>query len=56
MTGKLVLAASLSDSVLFPDPASPVTMMRRPSAIGFHPKRSVPHVSVGDAGMSAEVS
>jgi hypothetical protein len=34
MTGKPVLAASASEKVLFPDPASPVTMTRRPSADG----------------------
>src|SRR5437879_12149708 len=34
MTGKPVLAASASDNVLFPDPASPVTMTRRPTANG----------------------
>jgi hypothetical protein len=32
MTGKPVLAASASENVLFPDPAIPVTMTRRPSA------------------------
>src|ERR1700724_1844401 len=31
MTGKPVLAASASENVLFPDPASPVTMTRRPT-------------------------
>ena len=30
MTGKPVLAASERENVLFPDPASPVTMTRRP--------------------------
>ena len=34
MTGKPVLAASASENVLFPDPASPVTMTRRPSDNG----------------------
>ena len=29
------------DNVLFPDPASPVTMMRRPSAIGPSPMAAV---------------
>ena len=54
MTGKPVLAASASENVLFPDPASPVTMMRRPSASG--PSLidvSVPQVPLGHAGLSA---
>ena len=34
MSGRPVLAASPIDSVLFPDPASPVTMTRRPTAGG----------------------
>ena len=45
MTGKPVLAASASENVLFPDPASPVTMTRRPSADGASLIAvSVPHV------------
>jgi hypothetical protein len=45
MTGKPVLAASASENVLFPDPASPVTMTRRPSADGASLITvSVPHV------------
>ena len=32
-----VQAASAMDNVLFPDPASPVTMIRRPNAIGAPP-------------------
>ena len=47
MTGKPVLAASASENVLFPDPASPVTMTRRPSANGASLIAvSVPHVPV----------
>src|SRR6476659_1832996 len=34
MTGKPVLAASAIENVLLPDPASPVTMTRRPNANG----------------------
>src|SRR2546421_4135651 len=34
MTGKPVLAASARAIVLFPDPASPVTMTRRPTSAG----------------------
>ena len=34
MTGKPVLAASASENVLFPAPASPVTIIRCPSAKG----------------------
>ena len=45
MTGKPVLAASARENVLFPDPASPVTMTRRPSADGvWLIAVSVPHV------------
>jgi len=45
MTGKPVLAASASENVLFPDPASPVTMTRRHSADGASLiAASVPHV------------
>ena len=50
MTGKPVLAASASDNVLFPDPASPVTTTRRPSAKAASLIAvSVPHVPSGDA-------
>src|SRR4051812_10699532 len=50
MTGKPVLAASASENVLFPDPASPVTMTRRPCAnwaslIAV----SAPHVPLDDS-------
>lgn len=41
MTGKPVLVASASDNVLFPDPASPVTMTRRPNANGIPSSQSV---------------
>src|SRR5438876_11817325 len=41
MTSKPVLAASASENVLFPDPASPVTMTRRPTANGLHSSQSV---------------
>ena len=41
MTGKPVLAASASENVLFPDPASPVTMTRRPTPTGLHSSQSV---------------
>src|SRR6266566_1551813 len=45
MTSKPVLAASASENVLFPDPASPVTMTRRPTANGASLIAvSVPHV------------
>ena len=45
MTGKPVLAASANENVLFPDPASPVTMTRRPSADRASLiAASVPHV------------
>ena len=45
MTGKPVLAASASENVLFPHPASPVTMTRRPNADGASLIAvSVPHV------------
>ena len=48
MTGKPVLAASASENVLFPDPASPVTMTRRPSDNGdFLIPFSVPQVRMG---------
>ena len=50
MTGKPVLAASASENVLFPDPASPVTMTRRPSATGASLIAvSVPHVPLLEA-------
>ena len=43
------LSASASDNVLFPDPASPVTMTRRPSANGASLIAvSVPHVPLVD--------
>ena len=60
MTGKPVLAASASASVLFPEPASPVTMTRRPSAGGASLIAvSVPHMSrqppaVATAGYSPD--
>src|ERR1019366_9933966 len=48
MPGKPVLAASASENVLFPDPASPVTMTRRPSANGASLiATSVPQVPLG---------
>ena|ERR1022692_4036164 len=48
MTGKPVLAARASENVLFPDPASPVTMTRRPSANGASLiATSVPQVPLG---------
>jgi len=51
MTGKPVLAASASENVLFPDPASPVTMTRRPSDNGdFLIPFSVPQVRMGAPG------
>ena len=34
MTGRLVFAASARENVLFPDPAIPVTITRRPIAEG----------------------
>src|SRR5713226_6371602 len=50
MTGKPVLAASANENVLFPDPASPVTMTRRPSANGASLIAvSVPHAGRGRA-------
>ena len=47
MSGKPVLAASAIDSVLFPDPASPVTTTRRPSAAGSTHHSSVPQRAAG---------
>jgi hypothetical protein len=55
MTGKPVLAASASENVLFPDPASPVTTTRRPSADGTSLIAvSVPHVPLqeGEGGLT----
>src|ERR1700730_1914076 len=48
MTGKPVLAASARAKVLFPDPASPVTMTRRPTRVSAASliKASVPQVPV----------
>ena len=49
MTGKPVLAASASENVLFPDPASPVTMTRRPTTgAAALINASVPQVPVWD--------
>ena len=51
MTGKPVLAASASENVLFPDPAIPVTMTRRPTADGASLIAvSVPHVRLQGKG------
>lgn len=50
MTDKPVLAASASENVLLPDPASPVTMTRRPSTYGASLIAViVPYGQVGDA-------
>ena len=54
MTGKPVLVASACENVLFPDPALPVTMTRRPTADGASLIAvSVPHVQLWGKGKVA---
>ena len=49
MTGKPVIAPRESEKVLFPDPANPVTMTRRPIAKAASGMTSVSQVEVGQA-------